>query len=122
MEDLRKILCLNLCQAPKDILTADTTVTTLGDDCELTLGLPDGLEVFAYRPTRLPSSDLQEYCWVDFQTIYDQCISKNAAQGWVNGADFAFFKMGVRPNNDPEALHAKDYYGADNHLEVWSPF
>jgi hypothetical protein len=96
-------------------------MTSLGDDYELTIGLPDGLEIFAYRHTQM-TSEYRQYCFVNFQTIYNTCISKNVAQGWVNGADYAFFKMRARPNNDPEALHAKDHYGPDNHLDVWTPF
>jgi hypothetical protein len=116
------ILCRNSCERPSGIPSDSSTVysSDIGD-CELSIGLPNGKEVFAYRHTSAATSAGIGDCLDGLRKVYLDCIDQQKEQGWVNGPDYEFYKMGIRASNDPEALHAKDFYGIKNHLTELIP-
>jgi hypothetical protein len=120
---MRLILCRNQCQRPPGVPFDSSTVYSSSiRDCELSIGLPNGREVFAYRHTPVTEDVQISDCWNGFDRIFVQCIEQGSAVGWMNDPDFEFFKMGIRANNDPEALHDQDFYGENNHLDVAPSF
>lgn len=119
---LRQVLCSNQCTYPPNVPAGDAYVypqagsSSTQGECELSIGLQGGIEVFAYRHTPATGAQQQD-CWDALDSVIKDCVKGRQAEGWVNGADYEFFKAGVRVNNDPEALHPADFYhGHFNYL------
>ena len=114
---LRQVLCSDKCELPAGI-TADNarfTATDDGNGCEISVAMPNSVEIYLYRKTHAQNEQVQQ-CWDYTDVLFNTCLIRgaNAGDGWVNGLQQnQFYQGGVRKINDPASFAVKAGNGLD---------
>jgi hypothetical protein len=108
---LREVLCNDRCELPKAITDehARVTPTDDGNGCEISVAIPNSVEIYLYRKMHAQDMAVQR-CWDYTKVLFNTCLIRgaNAGDGWVDGdQQNEFYQGGMRKINDPASFAVK---------------